>query len=96
MRLKKKMPLFIVTGASCVGKSTACQVLLDSETDYIVMESDLLWSGHYNTPEDGYKAYRELWMNVAAHIAQIGKPVVLCGCAVPEQFENTAARVLFT
>lgn len=91
-----KQPLFIITGASCVGKTSACSILFHRENDYIVMESDLLWNEHYNTPEDNYCEYRRLWMRTAASIAQIGMPVVLCGCAVPEQFETQPERNYFT
>lgn len=40
MKLTKKQPLFIVTGASCVGKSTLCNELFINEKEYIVMESE--------------------------------------------------------
>ena len=43
-KLTKKQPLFIVTGASCVGKPTLCNELFINEKEYIVMESDLLWN----------------------------------------------------
>lgn len=92
----RKGPLFIVTGASCAGKSTLCQELFRRERDYIVLESDLLWQEQYNTPEDGYGAYRSLWMRVCADVGQVGLPVVLCGCGVPEQFETRKERELFT
>lgn len=92
----KKQPLFIITGASCVGKSAACNILFQQEKDYIVMESDLLWNNIYNTPDDNYCEYRRLWMRVAANISQAGKPVVLCGCAVPGQFEPHPERDCFT
>lgn len=91
-----KQPLFIITGASCVGKSTVCEQLFKNEKDYIVMESDLLWQDVYNTPEDGYCEYRQLWMRVCANISQIGLPVVLCGCSVPSQYEQHSTRELFT
>lgn len=96
MEPTKKNKLFIITGASCIGKSSACEVLFKNEKDYIVMEGDLLWSDIYNTPEDDYRAYRELWLRVCSNISQIGMPVVLCGCAVPDQFEPCAARKYFT
>lgn len=96
MQPTKKQPLFIVTGASCVGKSTLCEELFKNERDYIIMESDLLWHEMYNTPEDNYCTYRKLWMNVCANISQIEKPVVLCGCNTPEQLENQQERSLFT
>ena len=91
-----KQKLFIITGASCVGKSALCNELFLEEKEYIVMESDLLWNSIYNTPENNYCEYRRLWMRVCANIAQIGKPIVLCGCATPEQFENQPERDFFT
>lgn len=96
MKTTNKQPLFIITGASCVGKSTLCEQLFLHEKDYIVMESDLLWNDMYNTPEDDYCAYRRLWMRMCANISQIGKPVVLCGCAIPKQFENQPEREMFS
>lgn len=90
-----KQPLFIITGASCVGKSTMCEELFKDETDYIVMEGDLLWNEIYATPDDNYNEYRQLWMRVCSNISQIGKPVVLCGCSIPEQFERQPERKLF-
>lgn len=95
MKPTKRQPLFIVTGASCVGKSTICEQLFVNEKDYIVMESDLLWNDIYNTPDDDFCVYRRLWMRICSNISQIGKPVVLCGCAVPKQFENQPERGLF-
>ncbi len=96
MKPTNRQPLFIITGASCVGKSTLCEQLFIHEKDYIVMESDLLWNEVYNTPGDDYCAYRRLWMRTCACISQIGKPVVLCGCAVPKQFENHPEREWFS
>lgn len=52
MDFTNKQPLFIITGASYVGNSTLCNELFMNETDYIVMESDLLWNAIYNTPDD--------------------------------------------
>lgn len=96
MKPTNKQPLFIVTGASCVGKSTLCNELFINEKEYIVMESDLLWSDIYNTPDDDHLEYNRLWLRVYASISQAGKPVVLCGCRVPKQLENLPERELFT
>ena len=93
-----RQPLFVVTGASGVGKSTTCEELFRREADkpYLVMESDILWDEPFDTPEDNYRALRTTWMYLCANISQCGKPVVLCGCATPEQFENLPERNLFT
>jgi adenylate kinase family enzyme len=92
----KRLPLFLVSGASCVGKSTACQLLFQREQEYLVLESDLLWEERWNTPENLYAPYRSLWMRLCANIAQGGRPVVLCGCCVPEQLESRPERKLFS
>ncbi len=91
-----RVPLFIISGASCVGKTSACTLLQQTTKDYVVMESDILWSNDFNTPEDNYRRYRELWLRMCKNISQCGKPVVLCGCAVPEQFENCEERRYFS
>lgn len=96
MEPTNKQPLFIVTGASCAGKSTLCNELFINEKEYIVMEGDLLWSDLYNTPDDDYFEYNRLWLRVCANISQVGKPIVLCGCRVPKQLENLPERKLFT
>ena len=96
MNPTKKMPLFIITGASGVGKSTISEKLFEQEKKYIVLESDILWDERYNTPEDDYREYRELWLRLCNNVSQIGLPVVLCGCAVPKQFENCIERRFFS
>lgn len=87
MNPAKKLPLFIITGAGGVGISKTVEMRFRNETDYIVMEGDSLWNVVYNTPDDGYRVYHELWLRVYANISQIGKLVFLCGCAIPQQFE---------
>lgn len=96
MNPTRKLPLFCITGASGAGKSTACGELFRNEKDYIVLESDIAWNNVYNTPQDGYRAYREMWMRLCAGISQSGLPCVLCGCCTPEQFEPLEQRALFT
>lgn len=91
----RKQPIFFVSGASGVGKSSACEILFRKETDYLVLESDLLWEERDNHPEDNYRDFRRLWLRVCANAAQIGKPVVLCGCTTPEQYETCPERELF-
>ena len=96
MEPTKKLPLFLVFGASGVGKTAACEVLFRQETDYVVLDSDLLWRDVFDTPEDQYRSFRETWLRMCTNISQIGLPVVLCGCGLPEQFEHCDGRQYFT
>ncbi|QHT60949.1 AAA family ATPase [Paenibacillus lycopersici] len=90
-----RLPLFVVTGASGTGKSTLALQLSNLTKDVVVMETDILWDNRYNEPETNYRAYREMWLRTAKNIAQAGKPVVLCGTAMPDQLENCEERRYF-
>lgn len=91
-----RMPLFVVTGASGSGK-TACVHALSSQTrDFVVMETDILWDERYNTPDSNFREYREMWLRIAKNITQCGKPVILCGTAMPEQIEPCLERRYFS
>ena len=52
----------------------------------------------FNTPEDGYNEYFRLWLRLAAHISQSGRPVALFGAgfAVPHSVEPLQERALFS
>ena len=72
--------------------------MLGELTEAVVIESDLLWRREFNTPEDGYNEYLRLWLRLAAHISQSGRPVALFGAgfAVPHGVEPLPERRLFS
>jgi hypothetical protein len=86
------LPLFVLTGASGAGKSTVCLRLPSHLPECVVLESDILWRPEFDDPDSDYHAYRNLWLRVAKNISQSGRPVVLCGSAVPAQFEGCPER----
>ena len=87
-----RLPLFVVTGASGAGKTTLCLALAPIMSECIVLESDILWGPEFDTPDDQYRRYRNLWLRLAKNINQAGRPVVLCGTVVPDQFEPCPER----
>ena len=92
----KQLPLFIITGASGAGKSSVCRDLSNSFFDAIAIESDIFWRNEFNHPENDYRDFRELCLRLSKNISQAGKPVVLCGSAVPSQFEACIERRYFS
>jgi len=94
----RRLPLLMVGGPAGAGKSTVGAVLLGEVTEVIVIESDLLWRREFNTPEDGYNSYFRMWLRLAAHISQSGRPVALFGAgfAVPHNSESLPERRLFS
>ena len=91
-----RLPLFVITGASGTGKSSACLVLAAKTKDFVVIDSDILWRSEFDQPDTDYRNYREMWLRVCKNISQAGKPVILCGASLPEQFEQCIERRYFS
>jgi gluconate kinase len=90
-----QLPLFILTGSSATGKSTICLELATRLSDCVCIECDILWRPEFATPEDDYHGLRDLCLRVAKNVGQAGHPVLLCGSATPEQYENCPERRYF-
>lgn len=87
-----RLPLFIVSGASGSGKTTVMHHLLHTLPECVVLESDILWG---TVPADGpndFHSYYDLWLRMVKAVAQAGKPVLLCGTALPETIEHLPER----
>jgi adenylate kinase len=87
-----RLPLFIVTGASGTGKTTTCLTAAACTKDFVLMESDILYSDEIKDLE----RYREMWLRVCKNISQAGKSVILCGSCIPSQFESRVERRYFS
>ncbi|WP_165423448.1 AAA family ATPase [Ktedonosporobacter rubrisoli] len=91
-----QLPLFLLSGPSGVGKTTVCLELPALLHECVVLDSDILWGAVTATPENNYQDYRNLWLRIAKNVGQSGRPVVLCGTAIPEQFEACPERRYFS
>lgn len=91
----KQLPLFVVTGASGVGKSTICIELSSSMTEVVFIDVDMLWRDEFNTPENDFYEFRNLCLRVAKNFSQGGKSIVLCGSSIPSQYERCVERRYF-
>ena len=93
-----RLPLFVLTGASGVGKTTTCLALAARPNDFVPMEGDIFWGvfDELNRAGTNYRRYREMWLRVCKNISQAGKPVLLCGVGEPTQFEQCVERRYFS
>ncbi len=90
----RRLPLFVVTGPSGVGKSTLWEALARAAEDVVCLEADTLWGRLPATGSDRYSSYWNVWLDVAVAVHQSGRPVALFGTTVPENMESCLARPL--
>jgi len=89
----RRLPLFVVTGASGAGKTAVAQILAPRLESVVVIEMDILWGHVRAEPEDDYRSWKSSWLRVAMNVGQAGRPVVLCGTVEPGSLERlTEAR----
>ena len=94
----RRQQLFIVTGASGTGKTTVGLRLGAVLPECVVLDQDILWCKPFEELEATDTAvhpFRTLWLRMAKNIGQAGRPVVLLGSAIPEQFETSPERRYF-
>lgn len=104
------LPLFIVTGPSGAGKTTACAAMINPAkmkemaggktagkvADLVVLDSDILWGVAYTEPEEWPK-YFDMWLRVCHNIHQSGRSVLLFGAGLnPGNLESRPAVRYFS
>ncbi|GCE31456.1 nucleoside kinase [Dictyobacter alpinus] len=90
------LPLFIVTGASGAGKTVLSQHLPAYMPECVTLDTDILWGVIPATEEKNYSDYQNNLLLLAKHIAQNGRPVVLCGSTTPERISMCLQRQYFS
>jgi hypothetical protein len=91
----RRLPLFVVSGASASGKSAITQPLIDALPECAVFDVDWLIDPLTRLalpdPMD-WAAFRDAWLAVAHGLAQGGRSTVLLSPFVPEQLEELPLR----
>jgi hypothetical protein len=82
------LPVFSISGASGVGKTSVILGLPNVLPECVVLEMDILWRREFDRPEDDYADFRNTWLRLAKNVGQAGQPVVLGGTVVPGSFER--------
>jgi broad-specificity NMP kinase len=91
IRPMRILPLFIVTGASGVGKTSVVDELQRLMPDWHVFETDILWDSGGD-----WQFVRQNWLRIAHRIAQTGRATILCGTHLPEQIDACDHRDFFS
>ncbi len=78
----RRLPLFILTGCSGVGKTTTAIEVMRRKVDFVVLDADI-FSGYVDwNDEESCNGWVETIMNISKDIMQSGKPVLwtMAGC----------------
>jgi hypothetical protein len=84
------LPLFVVTGASGVGKTTVTVPLRRLLPECEVFEGDAI----SQVAAIGWGVFRDTWLRVAAEVALNGRATVLCTSLMPDALDGLPARKL--
>lgn len=88
----RRLPLFVMTGASGTGKTTTWELLLHTFPDVVVLESDVLLAALKSFADEDIQHYWNNWARLIVHLHQAGKPVLLCGTVQPRHLESAPDR----
>lgn len=86
-RPRKVLPLFIVTGASGVGKSAIIEPLQHQLKEYGVFDKDQIWANNWDMVANNF-------FRIASALAQGDKKTVVVGTIIPEHLEGLSDRDL--
>lgn len=72
----RKLPLFVLTGCSGVGKTTTAHELMVSTTDIVVLDADFFYNLMPHETQEDYLQQIEALEDLSKNIMQAGKPVL--------------------
>lgn len=93
--MERKLPLFIVTGASGVGKTTVMRELRGLLPEFDVLSTDLDLFGSTGKLLD-YPSRFNILLNVARFVALSGRGTIICGTLMPWDAEKCDAYSHFS
>lgn len=89
-----RRPLFAVSGATGVGKTTSTRGLPNLVPEVIRLDGDLLWRNEYFEEPASIERFYGAWLRLAAAISENGHSVVFCGAVSPDNWESLPERAL--
>lgn len=85
----KKLPMFVLTGCSGIGKTTTAQLLQRRCTDVVTLDADIFYNlMEHETEQDGYDQLEQMW-SISKNITQSGKPVLWTMAGNLEKINHT-------
>jgi predicted kinase len=91
-----RLPLFVLDGATGVGKSTVGEAATPLLPECVHIDGDVFWSNEYfDDPGAGDRYYAHC-LRVAVELSQSGRPVVFRGANDPDRWRGSPLTTYFT
>jgi hypothetical protein len=91
-----RLPLFVLNGATGVGKSTVGDAAVPLLPQCVHVDGDWLWSMEYFGDSDAVDAYYARWLRIAVELSQSGRPVVFRGACNPDRWHDSPLVAYFS
>jgi len=91
-----RLPLFVLNGATGVGKSTVGETATPLLPECVHIDGDVFWSNDYFGDDAAGLRYYEHCLRVAVEISQSGRPVVFRGANDPDRWRDSPLTTYFT
>jgi hypothetical protein len=91
-----RLPLFVLNGATGVGKSTVGEAAMPLVPECVHVDGDLFWSNDYFGHRDAVARYYAHCLRIAVELSQSGRPVVFRGANNPDRWHGHALTTYFT
>lgn len=92
----RRLPLFILSGCSGVGKTTTAQELLQRQTNFIVLDADMFYSILPHESDEDYLYQVEQILSLSRNLMQCGKPVLWTMAGSLDKIHRTYNRRFFS
>lgn len=92
----KKLPMFVLTGCSGVGKTTAAQELMQRDINFVVLDSDIFYGIMPLETEEDFANRIEYMQSFSKNIMQSGKPVLWTMAGNLDRLNGTYNRRFFS
>jgi hypothetical protein len=87
-----RLPLFAVSGATGVGKTTSTEPLPQMLEHCVRLDADVLWRHDYMQDQEATARFYRRWLRLAIELHQSGRPLVLSGNAWPSRWDTLPER----
>src|SRR5262249_6342838 len=91
-----RLPLFVLNGATGVGKSTIGEAAMPLLPGWVHVDGALFWSNDYFGLDDAVARYYAHCLRVAAQLSQSGRPAVFRGANNPDRWRGSPLGTYFT